>query len=176
MNLKLKRTPGIYLVGFMGSGKSTIGRRLADELGWNFVDIDAEIEKEHGALIGDIFATRGEGEFRRIEHQAICRLIHSVETGHPVVAALGGGAFAQEMNVELLKDNGISIWLDIPLEIAKVRVARTTHRPLARDAERFERLYAERRVSYEQADYRIAVGERDPREHVKAILALPIFE
>src|ERR1700683_3255811 len=71
MLLKLKRTPGLYLVGFMGSGKSAVGRLLADELGWSFADVDDDIEKEQGVSIADIFDTRGEEEFRRLEQEAI---------------------------------------------------------------------------------------------------------
>ena len=71
MNLRLKRTPGIYLVGFMGSGKSTIGRLLAEKIGWPFFDLDQEIEAREGATIAAIFEARGEAEFRRIEAAAL---------------------------------------------------------------------------------------------------------
>ena len=92
MILKLKRTPGIYLVGFMGSGKTTIGRHLADELGWSFADLDADIEAEQGTTIAQIFDTRGEDEFRRIETAAIQKRVRMIEKGRPMVLALGGGA------------------------------------------------------------------------------------
>ena len=71
MHIKLKRAPGIYIAGFMGSGKSTVGRMLADRLGWNFVDLDAEIEAKEHTTIANIFETRGEPEFRHIEQQMI---------------------------------------------------------------------------------------------------------
>ena len=71
MLLKLKRTPGLYLVGFMGSGKSAVGRLLADELGWSFADIDEDIEQAHGISIAEIFDTRGEQEFRGMEQEAL---------------------------------------------------------------------------------------------------------
>src|SRR6185369_15725528 len=71
MDLRLKRTPGLYLVGFMGCGKSTVGRLVADALGWRFVDVDDDIEAREGCPISDIFETRGEREFRRIESEAI---------------------------------------------------------------------------------------------------------
>src|SRR5437879_2962816 len=155
--LKLKRTPGIYLVGFMASGKTTIGRRLADELGWSFVDIDEDIENEQGTTIAEIFDTRGEEEFRRIETAAIQRRVHFIERGRPMVVALGGGAFAQHRNFELLEHNGISVWLDCPFAMVAERVGRTSHRPLARDAERFRELYETRRSAYERADFRIEI-------------------
>ena len=68
MHSKLVRTPGLYLIGFMGCGKTTVGSMLADELGWDFVDLDDDIEAETGTTITDIFQDRGESEFRRIEH------------------------------------------------------------------------------------------------------------
>src|SRR5580704_1755028 len=92
MILKLKRTPGIYLVGFMASGKTTIGRLLADELGWSFADLDQDIEAAHGSSIARIFATRGETEFRAVEKEAVRLRVGEVMRGKPMVVALGGGA------------------------------------------------------------------------------------
>jgi shikimate kinase len=102
MILKLKRTPGIYLVGFMASGKTTVGRMLADELGWSFADVDQDIEAAQGRAIAEIFDTAGEEDFREIEHAAIRKRVGEVERGKPMVVALGGGAFAQEANHALL--------------------------------------------------------------------------
>jgi len=175
MNQRLKRTPGIYLVGFMGCGKSTIGRLLAEQLGWPFADLDEEIEKEQQTAIIEIFERRGEAEFRRIETAALRRHVRQVEAGRPVVLALGGGVFAQPQNAELLAENGITIWLDCPLEILERRVARSTHRPLARDPEHFARLFRERATSYARADYRVAVSDDPPTTHAAAILRLPLF-
>src|ERR1700680_778109 len=98
MILKLKRTPGIYLVGFMASGKTTIGRLLADELGWSFADLDQDIETEQKVSVGEIFEQRGEDEFRRLEKEAVRRRVGDVERGKPTVVALGGGAFNDEGN------------------------------------------------------------------------------
>src|ERR1051326_2637431 len=162
MLLKLKRTPGIYLVGFMASGKTTIGRLLADELGWSFADVDEEIEAEQGTTIAEIFDTRGEEEFRRIETAAIQKRIRLIERGRPMVVALGGGAFAQHRNFELLENNGISVWLDCPFSIVSELVTRASHRPLARDPERFRELYDMRRSAYERADFRIEIRDNDP--------------
>ena len=175
MILKLKRTPGIYLTGFMASGKTTIGRRLADELGWTFVDIDEEIEAQEGISIAEIFDMRGEQEFRKVESAVICRHIADVEKGRPTVIALGGGAFARPENAELLEENGITVWLDCPFPLVKARVDRASHRPLARDAEKFERLYQERRASYAKAEFRIEISGDDPASAVAMILQLPIF-
>jgi shikimate kinase len=175
MILKLKRTPGIYLVGFMASGKTTVGKMLAEELGWHFVDIDDDIEAKAGCPISEIFETAGEGEFRKHEHAAIAERVHTIESGYPTVVALGGGAFAQADNARLLASNGISIWLDCSLEILKERVAKETNRPLAKDPEKFAALYESRRPSYERADFRVEVLGDDPGPVLKAILGLPIF-
>jgi shikimate kinase len=175
MILKLKRTPGIYLVGFMGSGKTTVGRGLAWELGWTFADIDEEIESSQGVTIARIFDTLGEPEFRRIETESIRRHVKAVEKGRPSVIALGGGAFAQDVNVEMLQNNGVSIWLDCPLDIVRARVRQAEHRPLARDPEKLELLYVERKPAYARSDYRIEVTGDDPAAVVTSILQLPIF-
>lgn len=175
MDTRLIRTPALYLVGFMGCGKTTIGAALADELGWNFFDLDADIETAAGATIVEIFERHGEPEFRRLEHQALDRRVRSVQHGVPTVLALGGGAFAQDNNIGIVKDNGITLWLDAPFDLVRERVAPQTHRPLARDPERFAALFESRRPVYARADYRIAVSGDDERTAVTAILALPIF-
>lgn len=175
MILKLKRTPGIYLVGFMGSGKTSVGRDLAWELGWTFSDIDAEIESQQGVTIASIFESKGEAEFRKIEIEAIRVHVKLVERGKPSVIALGGGAFVEPATHELLENNGISIWLDCPLDVVRARVVGDLSRPLARDPHQLEKLYEQRRPAYSKADYRIEVSGDDPATVVASILQLPIF-
>jgi len=175
MILKLKRTPGIYLVGFMASGKSTIGKLLAWELGWSFVDVDATIEARQGCSIAEIFDTRGEEEFRRIELEAIRAQVQAIERGKPTVVALGGGAFTQPEVCDLLEDNGVSIWLDCPIDLVRARLAAQRHRPLARDPEQLMLLYDQRRPIYARAQYRIDVTGDDPKAAVDSILKLPLF-
>jgi shikimate kinase len=175
MILKLKRTPGIYLLGFMGSGKTTIGQLLAHELGWSFSDVDADIEKSQGVSIAEIFDTRGEEEFRRIEREAVRKRVSEVQFGRPMVVALGGGAFAEESSQALLTENGVPVWIDCPLERVRARLDGNSDRPLARDPEKFEQLYQDRRAAYSKADFRIEVTSDDPAEIVAAILKLPIF-
>lgn len=175
MNLKLKRTPGIFLVGFMGSGKTTIGRELAYELGWSFVDTDEDIETAEGMGIFEIFDKRGEPEFRRLEHAAIQKRVRVIQTGRPMVVALGGGAYAHQDNFELIENNGLSVWLDCPLAAARSRVEAFAQRPLARDPEKFAHLYFARRASYQRADFRVENAGNDIKSAVSAILALPIF-
>jgi shikimate kinase len=176
MILKLKRTPGIYLVGFMGSGKSTIGLLLADRIGWHFVDLDAEIEATEQMSILEIFETRGEAEFRRIEREKMRALVRAIESGRPTVLALGGGAIVQPENYALVENNGITIWLDCPFETVRRRVEPASHRPLARDPASFAQLYETRRESYARADYRIPIESDDPAVAVEAALRLPLFK
>jgi shikimate kinase len=176
MNLKLKRTPGIFIVGFMGSGKSTVGRLLAEEIGWRFVDLDDDIEHSERRTVSEIFATSGEEEFRRIEHEAIQNRVRSIRRGVPTVLALGGGAFTRPENIDLLRENGITIWIDVDYEIAKKRVQACERRPLARDPERFERLYHERRKFYSQAEYHVPVHVNDSRVALADILKLHLLD
>ncbi len=175
MILKLVRTPGIYLVGFMGSGKTTVGRLLADRLGWDFIDLDAEIEAEQKIRIAEIFDQCGEEHFRQLETEAIRKRVHKVRAGSPTVMALGGGALLREENYDLLEDHGVTVWLDCPLELARRRVETATHRPLARDPKTFAALYEARRPGYGRAGYRVEIHSDDPVEAVAAIEALPIF-
>jgi shikimate kinase len=176
MNLRLKRTPGLYVVGFMASGKSTIGRHLANQLGWSFFDIDDEIERAENTSIASIFDTRGEAEFRRIEALIVAQHVRWIERGRPAVLALGGGAFTEAANRDLLLRNGIAIWLDCPLEVVQHRVSQASHRPLARDPEKFAALYHARRDSYALADMHIAIESDDPNVTVRTILSHPLLK
>ena len=176
MNLRLKRTPGLYVVGFMASGKSTVGRHLADRLGWSFFDTDEEIEKAEKTSISSIFDTRGEAEFRRIESLVIAQHVRWIERGRPAVLALGGGAFMEPANRDMLQQHGLAIWLNCPLEVVTERVSRASHRPLARDLEKFTALYHARRQCYALADVHIAIESDDPAVTVKTILAHPLLQ
>ena len=175
MLLKLKRTPGLYLVGFMGSGKSAVGQLLADELGWSFADLDEDIEKAEGIPIAQIFDTRGEQEFRTIERDAMRKRVREVECGKPMVLALGGGAFVDPENRKMLEERGVTLWLDCPFPRITSRVEGQTHRPLARDPEKFQKLFDERQDIYAKAEYRIHADTDDPAAIVAEILKLPIF-
>ena len=176
MNLKLKGTPGIYLVGFMGSGKSTVGRLLAHRLGWSFFDTDDEIEAAEKSAISEIFETRGEPEFRRIETDILRQHVAWVERGRPSVLALGGGTFAEPQNRRLLEDCGITVWLDCPFDLITRRCGQASHRPLARDPGQFAALYESRRESYALADIRVPVESDDAALTVDAILHHPMLK
>ncbi len=176
MHIKLKRSPGIYIAGFMGSGKSTVGRILAERLGWDFADLDAEIESEYNTTIPELFLTRGEPEFRRIETAMMLKWVRKIECGAPTVVALGGGAFVQPGNFDLIENHGVSLWLDCEFEAIQRRLTEQQQsRPLARDPVAFRNLYFERRASYGRADFRVD-GTCDPDGAVEAILSLPLWK
>ncbi len=175
MILKLKRTPGIFLVGFTGCGKSVVGARLAGKLGWAFCDVDTVIEATEAKSVAEIFDSRGEDEYRRLEAETIAQCVHRVQSGSPLVISLGGGAFVRPGNVELVRNNGVSIWLDCPLPAIRRRLAGTGDWPLARDPHRFELLYYARRESFATADFRVEITSDDPEDAVRAVMGLPLF-
>ncbi len=154
----------IVLVGFMGSGKTTVGRELARRLELPFADLDDLIEAAERRSIADIFANDGEAAFRDIEHRELRRALLDG------VLAVGGGAYAQERNRELLRGRATVVWLDVPFERALRRVAGADHRPLAKDSERFAALYAARRSAYGEADLTVPITSDDPATAVAAIL------
>ncbi|MCW5647728.1 MAG: shikimate kinase, partial [Sphingopyxis sp.] len=120
------RDRSIVLVGLMGSGKSTVGRRLAQRLGMRFADADDEIERAAGMTIADIFARFGEGHFRDGERRVIALLLG----GKPMVLATGGGAFINPETRALILRDSLSIWLDADIPTLVDRVGRRNHRPL----------------------------------------------
>ena len=121
----------IVLVGLMGAGKSTVGRRLAKRLGLRFVDTDDEIERAADHSISEIFDRFGEPSFRDGERRVIARLID----GPPKVIATGGGAFMNESTRRLILERCIAVWLDADPEVLAERVSRRDHRPLLKDRE-----------------------------------------
>jgi shikimate kinase len=141
----------VVLVGMMGAGKSSIGRRLASRLGIPFVDADTEIEKAAGMSIPDIFATRGEADFRAGEARVIARLLD----GGPGVLATGGGAWMRGETRERIRAKGVSIWLKAEPDVLLRRVKRRSDRPLLQTddpAAIIDRLVAERYPVYAEAD------------------------
>ncbi len=175
MILKLVRTPAVYLIGFMGSGKTTVGRMLADRLGWDFYDLDDDIERQAGKRISEIFDTEGEEAFRAIERDALAARVHRVQSGHAMVLALGGGACVTETCMERLSNNGVTIYLDCGIDTLTARVAAFEHRPLARDPERFRALFESRQPFYALAEHRVDGDLESPEEVVDRILRLGVF-
>ena len=161
----------IFLTGFMGAGKSTVGQATAKVLGWPFVDLDDCIERSAGQPIATIFSEYGEDGFRDREHAALAEQAESARHGNSFVLALGGGTYAFARNRELLRTAGITIWLDLDTETLWDRVRAASHRPLAQDQRAFSKLHAARRESYAQADARVD-GVGTPDEVVRRIFQL----
>ena len=156
----------------MGSGKSTVGAKLAQALGWSFIDLDATIEAGQGLTIRDMFEQAGEPFFREVERAALAEVVKT----EPAVIALGGGTFVQERNLELVRTRGgITVWLDCPVEELRQRCEGITNRPLFRDAASFEQLFRLRQPYYALADYRVSTKGRTPEEVAEEILRLHMF-
>ena len=150
----LQLTKPIVLVGLMGAGKSTIGRRLATALGLNFIDSDNEIVEAAGCSIADIFESYGEAIFRDLEQRVLLRLLGS----EPCVIATGGGAFIQPAIRTAIKEKSISIWLKADLEVLLDRVSRRDTRPLLKTGDKsviLSKLMEERYPIYAEADITI---------------------
>jgi shikimate kinase len=152
----------VFLVGFMGAGKSSVGRALSRRLGLPFEDLDDRIENREGKSIEQIFRESGESEFRRVETAALRELIEEVRHSTCVVA-LGGGAFVETENVKLIDGVEIfSVFLDAPVEELLRRCEQETkERPLAGNAKRFRELYESRWRSYMKAARRIDTTGKD---------------
>ncbi|MEO0607835.1 MAG: shikimate kinase [Pseudomonadota bacterium] len=159
----------VALVGLMGAGKSTVGRRLANRLGLNFVDSDDEIEKAAGLSVADIFALHGEEEFRRVEQKVLDRLLN----GPAHVLATGGGAYLSEQTRDLMRDRAVTIWLNADLETLWKRVSRRSHRPLLRRPDAKDvlaDLFQQRRPIYELADITVPSVDGPHSKTVTAII------
>ncbi|MFO0456636.1 MAG: shikimate kinase [Alphaproteobacteria bacterium] len=158
------RRRSLVLVGLMGAGKSSIGRRLADTLGWPFVDSDDEIAAAAGCSIADIFSIHGEPIFRDLEARVITRLLQ----GEKRVLATGGGAWMQPAIRAVIKEHATSVWLRADLDVLTRRVERRNHRPLLETGDKrsiLEKLMAERYPVYAEADVVVDSGD-GPQERV----------
>jgi shikimate kinase len=160
----------VALVGLMGAGKTSIGRRLAQRLGLPFVDADAEIEAAAGGTIEDIFQRHGEAFFRDGERRVIARLLE--QPRH--VLATGGGAFMDPSTRALLKARAITLWLRADLELMLSRVARRNNRPLLKTGDPravLERLIAERYPLYAEADVTVDSLDGPPEATLEGVIA-----
>lgn len=145
----------IYLVGFMAAGKTTVAAHLGQTLGWRVEDIDMLIEARERRTVADIFARHGEPWFRALERE----MLGLVLPMRHVVVATGGGTFADPESRAAIMRDGVSVWLDVPLEHLIARVPLDGRRPLAASREQLELLYASRQASYALADVRVACGD-----------------
>jgi shikimate kinase len=169
MDLTKRLDRPVVLVGLMGVGKSTVGRRLAQRLGLPFIDSDSAIQDASGLPAGDVLERYGEPEFRDGERRVVARLID----GQIRVIATGGGAYIDPRTRELLNEQAITIWLDAPVEILTERTSRRNTRALLRKGDpkaTLERLARERREAYQQAHIHVKSGSGAHKDVVDAIL------
>ena len=160
----------IVLIGMMGCGKTTVGRRLAARLGVQFLDTDAEIEKAAGLNVSDIFDYYGETDFRDGERRVIQRLMSE----HPRILATGGGAFINDETRQLILDKGIAVWLRADLDVLVERTSRRNTRPLLRKGnprDILKRLLKDREPYYTQAPIQVKTGQGPHESVVQNIIA-----
>ena len=162
----------VALVGFMGAGKTTVGRSLAARLGWRFEDLDDLIQTREGRSIEQVFREQGEAEFRSLERMMV-REVATATKSSPLVLALGGGAFPQNAVQEILREAGIlTVFLDAPVEELFQRSEQPeVARPLRRDREQFRQLWEQRRPAYLKAHLRIETGGREIAAIVEEIVS-----
>src|SRR4051812_9985923 len=169
MDLTKRLDRPVVLVGLMGVGKSTVGRRLARRLGLSFVDSDHEIEDTVGLPAGELFERYGEQDYRDGERRLVARLID----GEVRVIATGGGVFVDPRTRELLKDRTITVWLDAPVDVLAERTGRRDTRPLLKNGDRketLERLAAIERAAYAEAHIHVKSGNGAHREVVEEVV------
>jgi shikimate kinase len=156
----------VFLVGFMGAGKTSVGRALGQRLNWIFEDLDDRIQSREGRTVAEIFQDSGETEFRRAEHAALQHVLQELRGGGARIVALGGGAFVQKENATLLKAfSAPTVFLDAPIEELWQRCCTQASetgaaRPLLRSVEQFRKLYETRRNSYRKAALKVQTGKR----------------
>jgi shikimate kinase len=162
----------VVLLGFMGAGKTTVGRSLAALLLCDFYDLDHVIEQRERKSVAEIFASSGEAEFRRIESAALAALLQDQRPKSDLVIALGGGAFVQKQNRMALEAAGaITVLLEAPLEELRRRCGSESKvRPLAQQEARFNELFAARRADYALARFKVQTMGK-PVEEISAEIA-----
>jgi shikimate kinase len=160
----------VYLTGFMGSGKTAVGRKLAERLGARFLDLDEEVERRAGMTVREIFERHGEPAFRKLEQEALAATREEPD----VVVATGGGTVTFEANARWIRANGVSVWLNPPFAtiVSRIGGRGKQDRPLFRDEVQALALYRERLPAYRQADLTVDVGPDDQPEEIAARIAL----
>jgi shikimate kinase len=160
----------VVLVGLMGVGKSTVGRRLARRLGLDFIDSDSEIEETVGLPWGELFERYGEEDYRDGERRLVARLVD----GQVRVIATGGGVFVDPRTRQLLNERTITVWLDAPVDVLAERTARRDTRPLLKNGDRkgtLERLATIEREAYAEAHIHVKSGKGAHRDVVENIVS-----
>lgn len=164
----------LFLVGFMGAGKTSVGRVVARKLRWRFVDLDDRVEAREGRTVAEIFREHGEAAFREAESAALEDLLRELSAGDPAVVALGGGAYVQTRNAEAIRtSNSRVVFLDAPVEELRRRCeAKGGVRPLFADERRFRQLYETRREHYRKADLHVGTGGKQVYAVAREIISL----
>jgi shikimate kinase len=182
--LRTSAPEAVFLVGFMGAGKSSVGAALGRRLNWIFEDLDDRIERRERRTVAQIFRESGEPAFRRAERSALQDVLEGIDNQARVVA-LGGGAFVQTGNAELLKSSGVPIiFLDAPVEELWERCCRQANeaaaeRPLLRSLDQFRELHEQRRPNYAEASLTVKTGGRtvdEVADEIAAKLGLKMLE
>lgn len=158
----------IFLVGFMGVGKTSVGSVLAQKLSYKFVDLDKLIVEQENFSIKDIFSKFGEEYFREIEHKTLETIINYTDS----IIALGGGTFTFERNRNLIQQNGISIWLNCDLDVILSRLSNDTLRPLYSNPKQMQELLNSRLSAYSQANFTVDVSNLTIDETVNNIISV----
>lgn len=164
----------IYLTGFMGSGKSTVGRLLASRLGFPFLDLDEEVERLAGMRVREIFERHGEPVFRRMERESL----EATRSLPEVVVATGGGTVAFEVNHRFIRENGITVWLNPSFAtiVDRIGAMGKEDRPLFRNETQALALYRERLPAYRRADLTMDMAPGEGPEEIAARIALRLGE
>jgi shikimate kinase len=154
----------VFLVGFMGAGKSSVGRALGQRLNWLFEDLDDRIERRERRTVAEIFRDSGEAAYRRIEHEVLQQILQESVSGAVKVVALGGGTFAQPQNHSMLRENGaMTVFLDAPLPELWKRCSEQggAKRPLQGSQNIFRELYAQRLRYYKTASLKVDTSSKN---------------
>jgi shikimate kinase len=173
---RAESTRRVFLIGFMGAGKTSVGQALARKLGWTFCDLDRVIEAREQKSVAEIFAATGEPGFRAVESAALAALLQSSGPRNDLVVALGGGTFAQAANREALFQAGaMTVLLEAPLHELRLRCTNdSTVRPLAMQEARFAELFQQRQSAYALAKQRVVTSGKtveEVAEEVARVLA-----
>ena len=158
----------VFLVGFMGAGKTTSGRALARLLGWDFIDLDERIVEAERRSIAEILRASGEPYFRKVE----ARLLAEMSGRDRLVVACGGGTYAHEASRTLIDDLGTAVWLQVPLGLALARCVKGPERPLLQGTGQAEVLYRARLPAYRSAPLHLAVEDLTPDEAAERIASM----
>jgi len=170
MTKSLQTKKIVAIIGLMGVGKTTLGHKLAEKMGYYFVDSDLEIEDREKKSITEIFATKGEKYFREVEKSVIHEIVAREEN---VVLSLGGGAFINEEVRKILREKAITIWLEAPLDVVLHRLSGKTNRPLLNNKNRrevLEELAAKRYPIYALADFKVETSNGGHESSIGKIL------